>query len=77
MYKIHRNVVKTSEEKTALKIAQLLTDFTLDLEKVGYHIARSTAYILYRRSVEVLEAAKFQEDTVEMNRLGYDNDRLF
>lgn len=72
MYKINRRVVATDEEKAAKKIAQVLTDFTLDIEKVGYHLARSVPYILYRRSNEVLEAAKFQEDTVEQNRIGYD-----
>jgi hypothetical protein len=75
MYKISRGQVATNEEKAAKKIATTLSDFTLDLEKVGYHIARSNPYLLYRRSIEVLEAAEFQEDTVEQNRIGYD--RLF
>jgi len=75
MYRISRAHVTTNEEKAAKKIATVLSDFTLDLEKVGYHIARSNPYLLYRRSTEVLEAAKFQEDTVEQNRIGYD--RLF
>lgn len=72
MYRISRQVTPTMEEKAAKKIAQTLADFTLDIEKVGYHLARSVPYILYRRSTEVLEAAKFQEDTVEQNRIGYD-----
>jgi hypothetical protein len=72
MYRISRAQVTTNEEKAAKKIAAVLSDFTLDLEKVGYHIARSNPYVLYRRSVEVLEAAEFQEDTVEQNRIGYD-----
>jgi hypothetical protein len=72
MYRISRAQVTTNEEKAAKKIATVLSDFTLDLEKVGYHIARSNPYVLYRRSVEVLEAAEFQEDTVEQNRIGYD-----
>jgi hypothetical protein len=76
MYRINRRQVVTNEEKAAKRISQVLTDFTLDLEKVGYHIARSNPYILYRRSTEVLEAAKFQEDIVEQNRIGY-NDTLF
>jgi len=75
MYRINRRLVVTNEEKAAKRISQVLADFTLDLEKVGYHIARSTPYILYRRSTEVLEAAKFQEDIVEQNRIEYD--RLF
>lgn len=72
MYRINRRITATSEEKAAKKIAAVLADFTLDLEKVGYHIARSNPYILFRRSTEVLEAAKFQEDIVEQQRIGYD-----
>ena len=73
MYRINRRIVATNEEKAAKRMAQILSDFTLDLEKVGYHIARSNPYILYRRSTEVLEAAKFQEDIVEQNRINYGN----
>lgn len=72
MYRINRSVTPTSEEKAAKRIAMVLSDFTLDLEKVGYHIARSNPYVLFRRSTEVLEAAKFQEDIVEQQRIGYD-----
>lgn len=65
------------EEKVAIAIGRLLSDFHLDLEKVGYYIAKSLPHTIYRRSVEVLESAKFQENEVEQNRLGYRNDRLY
>ena len=52
-----------------------LSDFYLDLEKVGYYLARATPYLIYRRALEVLESAKFQEDTVEQNKLEYRGDR--
>jgi len=77
MYRISRANVVTNEEKVAKKIANLLSDFTLDLEKVGYHLARSTPYLLFARSREVLEAAEYQLDTVEQNRVEYRHDRLF
>jgi len=77
MYRIQRKPEITKEEKVAVKIGNLLTDFTLDLEKVGYYVARATPYLIYRRSLEVLESAQFQQDTVEQNRLGYNHDRLF
>lgn len=76
MYRINKSVVITNEEKVAKKIANCLTDFTLDIEKVGYHLARSVPYILFRRAVEVLESADFQLDTVEQNRIQYNDDRL-
>ena len=76
MYRVSRASVATNEEKVAKKIANLLTDFTLDLEKVGYHLARSTPHLLFCRGIEVLEAAQYQLDTVEQNRVQYKHDRL-
>jgi hypothetical protein len=75
MYRISRAKRQTNEEKVAVAIGKLLSDFYLDLEKVGYYIARATPYLIYRRSLEVLESAKFQEDLVEHNKLQYQGDR--
>lgn len=72
MYRISRTSINTKEEKTAQKISALLSDFTLDLEKVGYYLAVATPYLIYRRSLEVLEAAQFQKDPIEKNRIGYE-----
>jgi hypothetical protein len=70
--------VNTSiEEKTAISIGKLLSNFHLDLEKVGYYLAKATPYLVYRRSLEVLESAQFQQDIVEQNRIEYNHDRLF
>jgi len=77
MYRISRAVVTTKEEKVAVSIGKLLSDFHLDLEKVGYHLAKATPYLIYRRALEVLESAQFQLDTVEQNRIEYNHDRLF
>lgn len=77
MYNRGKSVHSTKEEKTAVAIGKLLTDFHLDLEKVGYYLAKATPYLIFRRSLEVLESAQFQLDTVEQNRIGYNNDRLF
>lgn len=71
MYRITSKSVKTEEEKIAQKIAQLMTDFTIDVEKVGFYLATATPYLLFRRALEVLESAEFQLDTVEQNRIQY------
>ena len=71
-------VLKASrEEKVAVAIGRLLSDFHLDLEKVGYYIAKSLPHTVYRRALEVLSSAEFQENEVEQNRMGYRNDRLY
>jgi hypothetical protein len=70
-------VLKASkEEKVAVAIGRLLSDFHLDLEKVGFYLAKSLPYTVYRRALEVLASAEFQENEVEQNKIGYRNDRL-
>ena len=65
----------SKEEKVAVAIGRLLSD--LDLEKVGFYVAKSLPHTIYRRALEVLQSAEFQENEVEQNRLGYRNDRLY
>jgi len=67
----------SKEEKVAVAIGRLLSDFHLDLEKVGYYLAKAVPYTIYRRALEVLASAEFQENEVEQNRIGYRNDRLY
>ena len=68
----------TAEEKAARKIGTVLSDFGLDLESVGYHLAHSNPYIVYRRAVEVLEAAGYNKDVAEYNdQRKYYDDGLF
>ena len=70
-------VLKASkEEKVAVAIGRLLSDFHLDLEKVGFYLAKALPYTVYRRALEVLSSAEFQENEVEQNRLDYRGDRL-
>ena len=77
MYRISKSIETSREEKTAVAIGKLLSDFHLDLEKVGYYLAKATPYLIFRRSLEVLESAEFQLDTIEHDRIGYNHDRLF
>lgn len=50
-------------EKTAVKIARLVNDLTLDLDQVGVYLAREHA-VTYRRIQEIAEAAKFEKEEV-------------
>jgi len=67
----------SKEEKVAVAIGRLLSDFHLDLEKVGYYLAKALPYTIYRRALEVLASAEFQENEVEQKKLGYRGDRLY
>ena len=66
----------SKEEKVAVAIGRLLSDFHLDLEKVGFYLAKAVPYTIYRRALEVLASAEFQENEVEQNKIGYRSDRL-
>lgn len=77
MYRISKSNVKSKEEKVAEKIGVLLSDFHLDLEKVGVYMSRNLPYLVFRRVLEVLESAEFQLDIVEQKRVEYNHDRLF
>jgi len=77
MYRINRSNIKTKEEKVAERISTLLSDFTLDLEKIGYYLARTAPYVIFSRSIEVLESAQFQQPIIDEVRSGMYDDRLF
>lgn len=62
MYRI-RKATQTKEEKVAIKLANVLTDFTLDIEAVGKFLAEAVPHILYARLIEVLESAQYQHET--------------
>ena len=74
-FRISRLNRETKEEKVAISIGKLLSDFHLDLEKVGYYLAKALPYTIYRRALEVLASAEFQENEVEKNRLQYKGDK--
>ena len=67
----------SKEEKVALSISRLLSDFSLDLEAVGYYLAKAIPYTIFRRAEEVLESAQYNNEVVEYNTRGkHYNDRL-
>ena len=71
-----RRVGITKEEKTAQLIGRALSDFTLDLEAVGYYLSKQP-YTVFSRGLTVLESAEYNKENVDQLKLGYYNDRLF
>lgn len=70
---------KSKEEKTAVIIGRVLSDFSLDLEAVGYYLATSLPYTVYARALEVLEATEYNKTVAEYRQIGqyYGSNRLF
>jgi len=73
----HR-LVTSKEEKTAVAIGKLLSDFHLDLEQVGKYISVALPYTIYARAVEVLESAQYNKEVAEYREVGkyYGNNKL-
>ena len=68
----------SKEERVAVTIGKLLSDFTLDLESVGKYLATAQPYIIYARAIEVLEATEYNKDVAEYREVGkYYADTLF
>lgn len=71
-------MVVSREEKVAMAIGRLLSDFSLDLEAVGKHLAISNPYVVYARALEVLEATEYNKSVAEYREIGkYYGERLF
>jgi hypothetical protein len=49
---------ETSEEKVAAQIGDLLSNFRLDLDSVGFYLARVLPYEIYYRFETVAESAR-------------------
>jgi len=66
----------SKEEKVALTIGKLLSDYSLDLEAVGKYLATSNSYVVYARALEVLEATEYNKQVAEYREIGkyYGND---
>lgn len=68
----------SKEERIAINIGKLLSDFTLDLEAIGKYLAVSNPHLIYARALEVLESAEYNKTVAEYREIGkYYSDRLF
>ncbi len=68
----------SKEEKVAMSIGKMLSDFSLDLEAIGKYLALSNPHIIYTRAVEVLESTKYNKTVSEYREVGkYYGERIF
>ena len=72
------NLGPSKEEKVAVTIGKLLSDFSLDLEAIGMYLATAQPYVVYARALEVLEATQYNKEVAEYREIGkYYRDQLF
>lgn len=60
----------SKEEKVAVSIGKLLSDFSLDLEAVGKYLATAQPHVVYVRALEVLEATEYNKTVQEYREIG-------
>jgi hypothetical protein len=60
----------SKEEKVAVAIGRIISDFSLDLEAVGKYLATSNSYIIYMRVLEILEATEYNGSGKEYREIG-------
>jgi hypothetical protein len=60
----------SKEEKVAVAIGKLLSDFSLDLEAVAKYLATAQPYVVYSRAIEVLEATEYNKTVAEYREQG-------
>jgi hypothetical protein len=60
----------SKEEKVAVSIGKLLSDFSLDLEAVGKYLATAQPYVVYARVLEVLDATEYNKTVNEYREIG-------
>jgi len=78
MYRLRRHEIQTKEEKVAQRISTIVSDFSLDLEAVGYYLAKSVPHITYNRALEILESARYNKEVAEYYKQGgYYDEELF
>jgi hypothetical protein len=63
-------VAISKEEKVAINIGKMLSDFTLDLEAIGKYLATSNPHVIYARALEVLEATEYNKTVTEYREIG-------
>jgi hypothetical protein len=78
MYRRGLRLPPSKEEKTAIAIGRLLSDFSLDLEAIGKYLATTQPYVVYARAIEVLEATEYNKTVAEYREQGkYYGNELF
>ena len=57
-----RRKITTDEEKVVNVIAKLIGHLSIDLDRIGEHLARSAPTVIYNRFMIIAEAAKAEKE---------------
>jgi hypothetical protein len=57
-----RRIPISKEEKIALKLSDIVNDYTLDLDEVGRHFFRVAPRVSYNRILDIVEVAELEKE---------------
>jgi hypothetical protein len=66
-----RRLPPSKEEKIAVKLSDIVNDYTLDIEEVGRNFARVAPLVSYNRVIDIAEVAQLEREGKldELNKL--------
>jgi hypothetical protein len=57
-----RRIPISKEEKIALKLSDIVNDYTIDLDEVGRHFFRVAPKVSYNRILDIVEVAELEKE---------------
>jgi hypothetical protein len=57
-----RRLPASKEEKVAVKLSDIVNDYTLDIEEVGKSFARVAPVVSFNRVIEIAEVAELERE---------------
>jgi cell division protein FtsL len=66
-----RRLPITKEEKIALKLSDIVNDYTLDLEEIGRYFYKVAPRVSYNRIVEIVEVAEMERENQNVRHSHY------
>lgn len=57
-----RRLPASKEEKVAVKLSDIVNDYTLDIEEVGRSFARVAPLVSYNRVIEITDVAQLERE---------------
>jgi hypothetical protein len=57
-----RRLPASKEEKVAVKLSDIVNDYTLDIEEVGRSFARVAPLVSYNRVIDIAEVAQLEKE---------------
>ena len=66
-----RRLPISKEEKVALKLSDIVNDYTLDLEEIGRYFYKVAPKVSYNRIIEIVDVAEFEKENANVRHNHY------